>query len=179
MNTKSEKNETLIIIGKSGSGKSYLLSQLSASLPLGVKSTTRPPRINEVNGKDNYFITDDEFQKNIDDKNFMFTQTYYNKDGHKWQYGLLKTEFEKGQLFIFTPKELKILDDLQRPKCFVVYLDIDIEIRRSRLNKRNDMNDSIDRRIEADELDFMNFKDYDLKITDPEFDTTLILSLMF
>ena len=39
-------------------------------------------------------------------------------------------------------------------------------------------NDSIIRRISADESDFMGFSNYDLKITDPLFETDTILSLM-
>jgi hypothetical protein len=41
------------------------------------------------------------------------------------------------------------------------------------------MNDSIKRRLDADEIDFSGFKDYDLKITDPEFEVEMVLSLMY
>ena len=61
---------------------------------------------------------------------------------------------------------------------FVVYLDIDMEIRRKRISKRNDNNDSIERRLEADEIDFKDYKYYDLKITDPEFEAEWVYDLM-
>jgi guanylate kinase len=66
----------------------------------------------------------------------------------------------------------------QRKGCFVVYLDIDRSIRESRLHNREDKNDSIKRRLDADEIDFKDFGDYDLRITDPEFTAEDIWDLM-
>ena len=44
---------------------------------------------------------------------------------------------------------------------------------------RNDLNDSILRRVYADNQDFKDFKDYDMMITDPEFNADDIFFLMF
>ena len=41
-----------------------------------------------------------------------------------------------------------------------------------------DNNDSVIRRLNADEIDFKDFSNYDLKVTDPVFDIEMILSLM-
>ena len=95
-----------------------------------------------------------------------------------WHYGITKDNFDNNQLFIMTPFEINQLTEDDLKKCFVVYLDIDIEIRRSRLNRRNDNNDSIDRRLQADLLDFHNFNKYDLKITDPEFEADWVYDLI-
>ena len=40
-------------------------------------------------------------------------------------------------------------------------------------------NDSIRRRLDADDVDFEYFTDYDLKITDPEFDADGVYDLMY
>jgi len=77
-----------------------------------------------------------------------------------------------------TPGDLSQIDQETRKKCFVVYLDIDRKIREHRILKRNDNNDSVLRRLDADEIDFKDFRDYDLKITDPEFTATEVLNLM-
>ena len=65
-----------------------------------------------------------------------------------------------------------------RKGCFVVYLDIDRRVRESRLLGRQDKNDSITRRLDADDIDFQEYKDYDLKITDPEFSSDDVYDLM-
>jgi len=77
-----------------------------------------------------------------------------------------------------TPDEFSNINPELRKVCFVVYLDIDRIIREYRLFKRRDMNDSITRRLDADEEDFKDFKDYDLKITDPEFTADDVYDLM-
>ena len=78
-----------------------------------------------------------------------------------------------------TPGEIKQIDEVTRKGCFVVYLDIDRSVRESRISGRNDNNDSVKRRLDADEIDFKDFKDYDLKVTDPEFEVEMVLSLMY
>jgi guanylate kinase len=65
-----------------------------------------------------------------------------------------------------------------RKGCFVVYLDIDRKVRESRLLGRQDKNDSITRRLDADDIDFQSYNDYDLKITDPEFSSDDVYDLM-
>lgn len=170
-----DKKEKLILIGKSGSGKDWYLRHLvDLGLEPSRKTTTRPKRINE---SDEYrFVSESEFKDSLGD--FLVYQSFTNSHGDVWYYGILKEEFEKGQVFIMTPGELSSVSEEIRKNMFVVYLDIEREVREERLFKRDDKNDSITRRIEADEIDFSNFGDYDLKITDPEFDVELILSLM-
>ena len=172
LNSKSEK---LIIIGKSGSGKDYLLRHLmKEGLETSIKVTSRPKRDNELDGVNYHFKTLEEFN-NLD---LIVSQDFFNDKKEIWKYGILKEDFNNSQAFIMTPGELLQVDQETRKNCFVVYLDIDREIREKRITKRNDNNDSIMRRLDADDIDFRNFKDYDLKITDPEFEVETIVSLM-
>ena len=87
-------------------------------------------------------------------------------------------EFNESQVFIMTPGEFNNLTPEMRKGCFVVYLDIDRRVRESRLLGRQDKNDSITRRLDADDIDFQEYKDYDLKITDPEFSSDDVYDLM-
>jgi guanylate kinase len=77
-----------------------------------------------------------------------------------------------------TPGEFSNLTPEMRKGCFVVYLDIDRKVRESRLLGRQDKNDSITRRLDADDIDFQSYNDYDLKITDPEFSSDDVYDLM-
>jgi dephospho-CoA kinase len=95
-----------------------------------------------------------------------------------WYYGISNENFDNNQIFIMTPYEISLLSDLDKSKCFVVYLDISDEIRRERLELRKDSNDSINRRILSDNFDFKDFKDYCVRITDESFDPYLIWDLM-
>jgi dephospho-CoA kinase len=68
-----------------------------------------------------------------------------------------------------TPTGIGKLHAADRKSSFIIYIDIPVEVRRERLSQRNDNNDSIERRIQADEKDFETFKDFDIRITDHNF----------
>ncbi len=173
------KSEKIIICGKSGSGKDHLLRELTTiGFKPSVKITTRPKRNKEIDGVDYKFISDSEFE-NIESLNELLVyQDFTNDRGDVWKYGILNEDFSKSQIFIMTPDEISQLNDLDRKKSFVVYLDIDRPIRESRLYTREDRNDSVSRRLDSDENDFKDFREYDLRITDPEFTSDLIIDLM-
>lgn len=177
------KKEKCIIIGPSGSGKDYLMRNLvDKGLKGCLKITTRPQRKNEQQGITYNFVTESLFSNLINEDKFLAYQKFYvtpeGKDPEIWYYGITLDEFESSQVFIMTPGEFQNITTEMRKNCFVVYLDIDRSVRESRLFNRDDKNDSIKRRLDADELDFKDFKDYDLKITDPEFSADDVYDLM-
>lgn len=177
------KCEKLLIVGKSGSGKDYLLRKMvEKGLKAGLKTTTRPIRKFEKQGIDYDYITSDDFSVLINENKMMVYQSFLvtpeNLPPDTWYYGLTIEEFNNSQLFIMTPKELSELSIEQRKECFVVYLNIDRDIREKRLYKRDDKNDSIKRRLDSDDIDFNVIIDYDLMINDPEFSANDIYDLM-
>ncbi len=179
----STKKEKLILLGKSGSGKDYLLRKLTEKgLKPGVKWTTRPPRKHEVADVSYKFVSEERFKNLISERKFICYQDFLvtpdGKEPETWYYGMTKEEFNSSQIFIMTPGEFSTLNTEQRKGCFVVYLDIDRKTRKQRIQGRGDKNDSVERRLDADEIDFKDFSDYDLRVTDPEFEADDIYSLM-
>jgi guanylate kinase len=177
------KSEKLIILGKSGSGKDYLLRKLvEKGLKPCLKWTTRPARKFEKQGVNYNFVSDSEFVQSINENKFLayqeFQVTPEGKSPEKWYYGITEEEFNNSQVLIMTPGEFKNITAEQRKRCFVVYLDIDRDVREKRLSKREDKNDSIKRRLDADEIDFKELSDYDLKVRDPEFTADDVYDLM-
>ena len=84
-----------IFCAPSGSGKSTMVKHLLTKHPnlfeLSVSCTTRPPRGQEVNGKEYYFISVEEFQKRIEHNDFIeFEQVYEGL-----YYGTLKEEIDR------------------------------------------------------------------------------------
>ena len=185
----SEKTEKVVLLGKSGSGKDYLMRKLVEKDMLGcIKMTSRPARKYEIQGVTYDFVSNSIFEEMIEDDRFLcyqkFEVTPLNKDPETWYYGITKEEFERAQVFIMTPAEFYSIkfDDELRKKLFVVYIDIERSVREGRVIKRADQNDSVKRRMDADEIDFSDFHkngDYDLKIGDPDFNSDDIYDLMF
>jgi guanylate kinase len=174
-----EKKEKCLIVGKSGSGKDFLLRGLvKKGLKYSPKYTTRPKRKLETNGREYFFIENKDLELMIK-SNQILTYQMFNIFGSIWYYAISKDNFNNNQVFIMTPHELSSIDLETRKKCFVVYLDIDFEIRKKRILGRNENADNVDRRLAADEEDFKDFSDYDLKISDPYFEIDMVYDLMF
>jgi len=183
MSKSKEKREKLIVLGKSGSGKDFLVRKLvEKGLVVCLKTTTRPQRKHEIQWVTYEFVADWTFKERIENGEFLCYQTFNvtpeGRDPEIWYYGITKAEFERAQVFIMTPEEFKCIDVETRKGCFVVYLDIDRETREFRILKREDKNDSVQRRLDADELDFRGFGDYDLRVTDPDFTADDVYDLM-
>jgi hypothetical protein len=68
-----------------------------------------------------------------------------------------------------TPAGVSRIKPEDRQTSFIIYMDIEMSIRMTRLANRNMPGDSMSRRIKADEMDFTDFNDYDLRITNSDF----------
>ena len=82
---------TIILLGESGCGKSSVANELCKNYNYEkiVTYTTRLPREGEVNGKDYFFISNEEFNNLKEQGCFLETATYNN-----WQYGAPKINFQ-------------------------------------------------------------------------------------
>ena len=152
----------IIIVGPGGSGKDFLRKKMvNKGFKYGVSFTSRPPREGEEEGIDYYYRDENFFDSNPDI--FLELQKF-----NGWRYGISKGEFSVKNLFILSPAGLRSLPKSFRDESFVIYLNPIAEIRRKRLEERNDADD-VERRFLADERDFSGFFDYDIMITNEDF----------
>jgi guanylate kinase len=99
------KGKLLVFSAPSGSGKTtivrHLLAQEDLNLEFSISAATRDARGEEVNGKDYYFISIEEFKKHIKADDFIEWEEVYRDNF----YGTLKSEVEriwaKGKNVIF------------------------------------------------------------------------------
>ena len=73
METPSKQGQLVVISGPSGVGKSTICRQVVERLgaTLSVSATTRPKGAAEIDGRDYYFLTPDEFQRRRDAGAFL------------------------------------------------------------------------------------------------------------
>lgn len=74
MNNIYSKGAILLLSGPSGCGKSSLLKEVYKVIDnyhFSISTTTREPRIGEKDGIDYYFVSKEEFKKDIEDGNFL------------------------------------------------------------------------------------------------------------
>ena len=71
----SDNHEGIIVIlsSPSGAGKTSLVKEISSknNYSISISHTTRKPRTNETNGKDYYFIKEEEFNNLIKNNEFL------------------------------------------------------------------------------------------------------------
>lgn len=161
-------HKRIILCGPAASGKDYLRKKLeSRNFKYAVSYTTRPARQGEIHGKDYYFIDETQASDMIERGEF-YEYVIFNG----WLYGTTNSQWlqkDDENIFIMTPTSIKNISADDRVQCFIIYTDIRIDIRRNRLSDRQMPGDSLERRIKADEQDFENFRDYDIRITNPDF----------
>lgn len=154
----------IALVGAGAAGKDHLRQRFqNRGFIFGVSCTTRPIRPGEVHGKDYYYLTDEEFDSGIENGLFAEWQEFNN-----WKYGMMKPEFERCDIMILNAEAVDLLEPEYRDRLFVIYIDIDKEIRLERLISRVDYDDP-HRRILEDEKQFRNFFDFDCKITNEDF----------
>jgi guanylate kinase len=155
----------LILVGKAAAGKDFLKNRLAKKgFVSGVSHTTRPPRENEVNHKDYHFVDKQEFEDMISCGDFV---EYMEFNG--WYYGQTKKDFDLADVMIMSKDGLDVLPKEYRDQCMVIYLDPPRISRVERLEYRNDRNDSIVRRMNTDDDQFKNFRDFDLRVKNEDF----------
>ena len=155
----------LILVGKAAAGKDFLKNRLVAkNFKPGISCTTRQPRHNEVAGVDYHFMSEDAFKAKLDSGEMLEHMVFNN-----WYYGLTKEEFEQADVMIMSKDGLDVLPKSYRDRCMVIYLDPPRLTRVERLEHRNDPNDSIVRRMNTDDKQFENFRDFDLRVRNDDF----------
>ncbi len=89
-----KKGLLIIISGPSGVGKGtvrkYIMDNYNLDLSYSISMTTRKQREKEVDGVDYYFVTPEEFQRNIDADNFLEWEEFVGN-----RYGTPKDKVEE------------------------------------------------------------------------------------
>jgi guanylate kinase len=85
--------KVFVITGPSGVGKGTLIGELLRRVPdleLSISATTRDPRPGEEDGRDYHFLSPEEFERRMDDDDFLEFASYSGN-----RYGTLRSEVER------------------------------------------------------------------------------------
>ena len=162
---KKEYEKMIIITAPSGAGKTSITRHLISvfqELAFSISAATRKPRINEQDGVDYYFMSEEEFHRKILQNEFVEWEMVYEGK----YYGTLKSELKR----IWKNKQIPVMDiDVQGAihvqkeypinSLFIFIQPPSVEELKKRLQTRgSETQDSFNARINksAFELSFKN-----------------------
>jgi guanylate kinase len=129
-----------VVTGPSGAGKGTLIKGLLErvdGLEVAVSATTRPQRPGEVDGRDYWFLSDDEFTRRIDAGEFLEWVPYVSGK----RYGTLSSEIDRisrdGAVCILELElegALKVQRDV--PGSITIFIAADVDELERRLRER-------------------------------------------
>jgi len=161
-----KKGAMIVFSSPSGAGKTTLVKLISDNKNnfISVSHTTRSPRLNEINGVDYYFINKNQFQKLINEKEFLeYAEVFGN------YYGTSKKEIieklNEGKNVIFDidwqGTEQIIKQRLNYKLITIFILPPSKKILHNRLSNR-DMKDKliVEERMKQFDKDILHWKNY-------------------
>ncbi|HKL18936.1 MAG TPA: guanylate kinase [Halalkalibaculum sp.] len=179
MSSSSDKEGKLIIlVAPSGSGKTTIARKLLddySKIRFSVSATTRPPREGEENGKDYYFLSREEFNRKIEEHEFLEWEEFYNGS----RYGTLRSEVDKlieSGYFPLLDIEVKGALNVKRQygaKSVAIFIrPPSLEELKKRLVKRGSENNaSLETRLERAEKELTYANKFDFVVINDDLDT--------
>jgi guanylate kinase len=165
--------KVFVITGPSGVGKGTLIRELLSGVPdleLSVSATTRAPREGEEDGRDYHFLTPEQFEQRVEEKDFLEFATYSGN-----RYGTLRSEVERclehGQSVVL---EIEVQGAQQvraaKPDSVQIFIaPPDPGVLRERLIGRGtDSTEAIDERLKVAEQELAAQDDFDHQIVNDD-----------
>lgn len=177
----SKRGKLIVFSAPSGSGKTTivraLLKRPELNLAFSISATSRPPRGEEVDGKNYYFLSQKEFEQNIRDGAFLEWEEVYPGQ----HYGTLLEEvnrlLEEGKNVVF---DIDVIGGLNIKKQFndealaLFVQPPSIEVLAQRLEQRGtDSSEKIHMRLEKARLELSQAPNFDHAVINESLDQAI------
>ena len=153
----------IVLVGKTASGKTTVANELCKNHHYKriITYTTRPMRENEVQDVDYHFISDEQFNKMVENNEFTEYKRYNTAHG-VWSYGSVVTSEQELSddcyVIVLTPQGLRDLSK-RMSRYIAFYLNVNLKSQLERLKKRGDEEQQKIKRLQNDAKDFENVVD--------------------
>lgn len=177
---KTRKGAMFIIEAPSGTGKTTVIKELlkqDPNLKFSVSVTTRPPREGEKDGVDYYYITNEEYDKLLEqDAFYEYVDSQYGS-----RYGTLKSEVDSfinvGQDVIFDLDWVGMRQMKQKApdKVVSIYLlpPSVAEVKRRLINRGTDSAAIIEKRMDLIVEKIQHYNEFDYVIVNVDIEETI------
>ena len=169
-----KKGMMIVLSSPSGAGKTTLTKKLqknNSNFHISISHTTRPPRPNEIEGQDYYFVTKEKFEKLAKDGNFYEYATIFDN-----YYGTLRDPvinlLSKGKDILFDidwqgTQQLKQIKNLPLLTFFII--PPDTQSLKNRLLQRNqDKKHSVEKRMSKFNEEISHWNEYNYVVVNDD-----------
>jgi len=167
----------LVLSGPSGAGKSSLINKIFNDIGatyFSISTTTRAKREGEIDGVHYHFVSQEEFQREIDEEMFLeYAIVHGNYYGTSL--GPVKKALKEGKLVIFDI-DVQGHDAVQNrladitTSVFITTPTLD-ELKKRLVNRSTDSTDIITKRLEMATREVQRISEYDFLIVNDNLDT--------
>lgn len=175
---KISEKKLFVISGSSGVGKGTVLNgflQKNPNFMLSISCTTRKPRPGEVDGKNYFFLTKEEFQNCIDNDKFLeWAEFAGNRYGTKRKY--IRQCLDEGKdiiLEIDTQGALQVKQ--QMPEAVLIFIcPPSIEALENRLRGRHTEDEAtIQKRLDAVKTELERAEKFDYRVVNDDLENAI------
>ena len=178
MENQTPKKKLFVISGSSGVGKGTVIQKLMKNNPhfkLSISFTTRKKREGEIEGINYFYVSKDEFKKNVENNEFLewaeFSENFY---GTKKEY--VQKVLNQGQnliLEIETQGAMQVKEKM--PEAVLIFiLPPSYEDLENRLRSRNtESEEAIAKRLDFVQLEIKNSEKFDYKVVNDKVESAV------
>ena len=176
-NKSGDCNFLFIISAPSGTGKTTICKHLLArnsDLCLSISATTRAPRAGEIDGKDYFFITKEEYLEKVNTGGFLeHAQVFDNYYGTPLAFIHKQISLGKNIIFDIDWQGMRKITSVERFNVVTLFfVPPSIEVLKNRLKHRGDCDEQIEKRIAGFVNDAEKANEYDYVIVNDDLDKT-------
>ncbi len=174
------KGFVFILSAPAGTGKTTLVRMLSQEFPCiyeSISCTTRPPRPGEIDGKDYYFLSKKEFERKIDQGDFLeYAEVFGYYYGTSQIYVLEQQEMGKHVFLIIDTQGAMQLKKRKFPAVYIFLSPPSLEELKGRLIKRKTENrEAIEKRLSWAQAEMEMMTNYDYHIVNDHLNQAYIV----
>ena len=163
----------VILSSPSGAGKTTLVKKISLAnnFKISISHTTRPPRTNEINGEDYFFVNKDKFEVLIKKKEFLeYAKVFENYYGSSKQAVIKNLDNGKNVIFDI---DWQGSEQIKKKKLNYKLITFFIlppsrKVLFERLSNRDMKDKNIVERMKQFDQDILHWKNYDFVVINDE-----------